>query len=402
MMTWKAALPFVIPAAVAGSVMVSGAVQNPVDLTELARRQGQSATSGTPVTVPYAHVKTLDSGPARLWFEPRAWPDTAVTAAETTLLLRADPGDTVLIARVTAVLQNARGLLIPVTVTWGVASTDARATEQLGTRAIKVPVPGALALRVRVATHHGSTPHRGYLLLELRDAQGAKPVLRERELRITGGGGPPAAAHEIMQRSLLIAALLVFAAVLLSIIKKNFNKDPVVPGSPVVEFNQSWASGLALGATLLTTLLPFAVFPDEPRYLTRATYVLLGGLFSSFVATALLLGGTLAPMQSHQGYRRIFVWLTIGLPAMLVLWGTYGQLLTLKALFGELDESHVIPSFTVNWLTTLLYALGGLVALHAIYSIASKLPRGALAEIRPTPVATRDGSPRVESRQSLP
>ena len=206
-------------------------------------------------------------------------------------------------------------------------------------------------------------PLRGYLVLKtVRDK--APPPPGARELRVALPN-PSAEADDLVVRwSLWPAFVTVLLGYLLAGPTKLFDRI----GS--ASWSDSWGSTVTVGASLLTAFLGLTVFPEQTRYLPRASYTVLSVVFAGLVALAPVLYGlfrtpvsTSTPMVQYQGYVFGFC-----ISAVFTLWGAAGQLWTLDYAIRELEASR---AFSPLLSRTILTLARGLLVVLPVYGVVA-------------------------------
>jgi hypothetical protein len=99
------------------------------------------------------------------------------------------------------------------------------------------------------------------------------------------------------------------------------------------DFSHGFASTLVAGGGLLTTIVAAGVLPEETQAFSKAEYTALGLVFAATIAVAGIIYA--ACETERQGKRHGSLWAFLAAAAMTV-WATFGQLLVLGLLVGEL------------------------------------------------------------------
>jgi hypothetical protein len=157
-------------------------------------------------------------------------------------------------------------------------------------------------------------------------------------------------------------------------------------GTPTWDFSQSWAANLTVIGGALTALLSFTGLPDQGQLMTRTAYLCLGVLFTAMLVLAPPLFNFLRrpisvaipdpenPLNTtglrFQGFVGGFLTATF-----VLLWGVFGQLITLGILFAELEASDFISNNAMFLLESVLTLLVVALLVYAPVSSIATIKR---------------------------
>jgi hypothetical protein len=209
----------------------------------------------------------------------------------------------------------------------------------------------------------------GYLLLEARrsDQSDAPAVIRMRPIQMN----PPRPASAT-NNAIWGAAALSLLSTLISVLAimwmwglRTLKTLKTPMGTPTWDFSQSWAANLTVIGGALTALLSFTGLPDQGQLMTKTAYLCLGVLFTAMLVLAPPLFNFLRrpisvaipdpenPLNMtglrFQGFVGGFLTATF-----VLLWGVFGQLITLGILFAELEASDFISKNAMFLLESVL------------------------------------------------
>jgi hypothetical protein len=230
----------------------------------------------------------------------------------------------------------------------------------------------------------------GYLLLEARrtDQSDAPAVIRTRPIQMN----PPRPAYAT-NNAIWGAAALSLLSTLLSVLGimwkwglSSFKTLKTPMGTPTWDFGQSWAANLTVIGGALTALLSFTGLPDQGQLMTRTAYLCLGVLFTAMLVLAPPLFNFLRrpisvaipdpenPLNTtglrFQGFVGGFLTATF-----VLLWGVFGQLITLGILFAELEASDFISNNAMFLLESVLTLLVVALLVYAPVSSTATIKR---------------------------
>jgi len=230
----------------------------------------------------------------------------------------------------------------------------------------------------------------GYLLLEARrtDQSDAPAVIRTRPIQMN----PPRPAYAT-NNAIWGAAAFSLLSTLLSVLAimwkwglSTFKTLKTPMGTPTWDFSQSWAANLTVIGGALTALLSFTGLPDQGQLMTKTAYLCLGVLFTAMLVLAPPLFNFLRrpisvaipdpenPLNTtglrFQGFVGGFLTATF-----VLLWGVFGQLITLGILFAELEASDFISNNAMFLLESVLTLLVLALLVYAPVSSTATIKR---------------------------
>lgn len=165
-----------------------------------------------------------------------------------------------------------------------------------------------------------------------------------------------------------------------------FNTLKTPMGSPTWDFSQSWAANLTVIGGALAALLSFTGLPNQGQFMTKTDYLCLGVLFTAMLVLAPPLFNFLRrpisvaipdpenPLNTtglrFQGFVGGFLTATF-----VLLWGVFGQLITLGFLFAELEKSDFISDNSMFLMESVLALLVVALLVYATVSSAATVER---------------------------
>ena len=171
-------------------------------------------------------------------------------------------------------------------------------------------------------------------------------------------------------------------------------------------FEQSWGANVTIGAAILTTFLTTLAFPVHPHVMEKTSYSLLQIMFTALIALAPLVYGLIrksVPVNANglvavdtRGYVVMFL-----LAGGLVLWGAFGQILTLGVLIEEFILSGNLAlslGRATQGLAIILALLLIVYGLQSLYRTAKDLSKDP-DEHQPKP-SFRSGTALTEDEQT--
>jgi hypothetical protein len=193
--------------------------------------------------------------------------------------------------------------------------------------------------------------------------------------------------------AILGAAALSLLSTLLSVLAirwkrglKTFKTLKTPMGTPTWDFSQSWAANLTVIGGALTALLSFTGLPNQGQFMTKTAYLFLGVLFTAMLVLAPPLFNFLRrpisvaipdpenPLNTtglrFQGFVGGFITATF-----VLLWGVFGQLITLGLLFAELEASDFISNNSMFLMESVLALLAVALMVYATVSSTATVER---------------------------
>jgi hypothetical protein len=141
-------------------------------------------------------------------------------------------------------------------------------------------------------------------------------------------------------------------------------------------------SNVGAAGGLVTALLT-VVLPDQPRYLAKPAYALLGLVFLAITALAPSVYAFVAGISQ----RPRTIAFAIALASAVTLWGALGQVSTAWSLFGELVPARVLPHLAAKTFQGLMIAIALLLLGYGVRSIRALGNPAARAGVRPAKAA---------------
>jgi hypothetical protein len=261
-------------------------------------------------------------------------------------------------------------------------------------RTITSPVPGHSIAPIEftiVPNDVAAAPLTGVLSLNAESAPGQWVIAATRDVKLGSGLRKNSDVKLVMLP--LMLALIVVISCLIRLAIRGLKLSRHMGGASW-NFSSSWASNLAIGATLLNSFLSLTLLPEQTHFLPRSTYSALNLFFLTIVAiapfmyslittTELSVNNVGITVQQSQGYVGTFV-----LAAFLTLWGATGQTIMVALLATELCYSKVVsePAWiaiaSVLVLTTIFMIAYGMRATYQMILLYSVPPRPAVGPVK--------------------
>jgi len=238
-----------------------------------------------------------------------------------------------------------------------------------------------------------AAPLTGVLSLRAESAPGQWVIAATRDVKL-GSGLRKNSDAELVMFSLLLALIVVISC-LIRLAKHNLKLSRHMGGASW-NFSSSWASNLAIGATLLNSFLSLTILPEQTHFLPRSAYSALTLLFLTIVVIAPFMYSLISTtelsvnnlgitVQQSQGYVGTFV-----LAAFLTLWGTIGQIIMVALLATELCYSQIVSVPACMAIASVLllaiifmmaYGIRATYQMILLYSVPPRAPAGPVKAI---------------------